>query len=151
MPPSTAPVGPFTSSSTELARPPHTSRTVLVPSSSTHAMEPERGWVGRLIWVFQTPNSKSKSLSTVHRLNRRSFALLAELPQEDTVLGVLWAQVDERASERGAVRSCSWICTFSISIGGNARTKEAPISCRANISIRPRSSAPRLAYLRDLD
>jgi hypothetical protein len=40
------------------------------------------------------------TLSTVHQLNKRSFALLAGQPHEDAMLESLWAQVDERACER---------------------------------------------------
>jgi hypothetical protein len=50
-------------------------------------IEPQR-WEGR------------DTLSTVHQLNRRSFALLAGQPHEDAMLESLWAQVDERVCER---------------------------------------------------
>jgi hypothetical protein len=40
------------------------------------------------------------ALATVHRLNARGFALLAEQPHSDTTLAALWAQVDARACER---------------------------------------------------
>jgi hypothetical protein len=50
-------------------------------------IEPQR-WEGR------------ETLSTVHQLNKRFFALLAGLPHEDADLEALWAQVDERVCER---------------------------------------------------
>jgi hypothetical protein len=40
------------------------------------------------------------ALETVHKLNTRCIARLAEQPHEDAALSALWAQVDARASER---------------------------------------------------
>src|SRR5262249_454987 len=55
------PAGPVTSSSTRLARPSQTFRTTLVPSYSSHVVEPVNGFFRRFRCVFHTPISKSKS------------------------------------------------------------------------------------------
>src|SRR5215216_3797737 len=59
--PSKCPPGPSATSSTRLARPPHTFLTVVTPSISTHVVEPVRGCSRRLTCVFHVPILKSKS------------------------------------------------------------------------------------------
>src|SRR5215469_170489 len=55
------PAGPSTSSSTILARPFQTLRTMEVPSYSTQVLEPVNGCSRREMCVFHLPISKSKS------------------------------------------------------------------------------------------
>src|SRR4029434_2332531 len=55
------PAGPFTSSSTRLARPFQTLVTIVVPSYSTQSCEPDSGRRRRFTCVFHVPNSQSKS------------------------------------------------------------------------------------------
>src|SRR6266849_6159744 len=59
--PSKCPAGPSTTSSTRLARPFQTFLTTVVPSYSTHVVEPVRGRSKRLKCVFHVPKWKSKS------------------------------------------------------------------------------------------
>src|ERR1044072_9456378 len=55
------PAGPSTSSSTRFAQPFQTLRTTVMPSYSTHVVEPVKGCTSRFKWVFQAPISKSHS------------------------------------------------------------------------------------------